>query len=181
MKRSTQCMALTLTASALALALALALATAGAVAQGYPVKPVTIVVPSVPGGANDTGARLAAPKLAELLGQPVVVDNRPAGAGQVGTNQVAQAAPDGYTLIVVFDSFATNPYLFRDVKYDPVRDFSPVTLMGRSAQVLVVHPGLGPRTVSELVQLARARGSALDWGTAGPGTSSRFKIGRAHV
>ena len=91
MKRSTQCMALTLTASALALALALALATAGAVAQGYPVKPVTIVVPSVPGGANDTGARLAAPKLAELLGQPVVVDNRPAGAGQVGTNQVAQA------------------------------------------------------------------------------------------
>ena len=161
---------------ALATALSLVIATFTASAQVYPVKPVTIVVASVAGGANDTGARLAAPKLAELLGQPVVVENRPAGAGIVGITQVAQSPPDGYTLIVVFDAFATNPHLFRDVKYDPVRDFAPIMLMGRSAQVLAVHPELGTRNLNDFVQLARTRGSALDWGTAGPATSSRFSM-----
>jgi tripartite-type tricarboxylate transporter receptor subunit TctC len=142
----------------------------------YPVKPIHIVVPSVPGGANDTGARLSAPSLAEILGQPVLVDNRPAGGGIVAMNQVAQSPPDGYTLIMAFDAFATNPYLFKDVKYDPVKDYAPVTLVGRSAQVLAVHPELAVRTLPEFVQLARARGAALDWGTAGPGTSSRFSL-----
>jgi tripartite-type tricarboxylate transporter receptor subunit TctC len=145
-------------------------------AQSYPAKPVHLIVPSVPGGANDTGARLAAPKLGELLGQPVVVENRAAGGGVVGMNLVAQAAPDGYTMIMVFDSFATNPYLFKDVKYDPVRDYAPITLVGRSAQALLVHPSLGVRTLNDFVQLARARASSLDWGTAGPGTSSRFSM-----
>jgi tripartite-type tricarboxylate transporter receptor subunit TctC len=147
-----------------------------AYAQSYPVKPVRIVVPSVPGGANDTGARLAAPKLGELLGQPVVVENRAQSGGVVGMNFVAQTVPDGYTMIVVFDSFATNPFLFRDVKYDPVKDFTPITLMGRSAQVLAVHPDLGVKTLPEFVKLARSQGERLNWGTAGPGTSSRFSM-----
>jgi tripartite-type tricarboxylate transporter receptor subunit TctC len=135
-----------------------------------------MIVPSVPGGANDTGARLAAPKLGELIGQPVVVENRAQGGGVVGMNHVAQAAPDGYTLIMVFDSFATNPYLFKDVKYDPVRDYAAVTLVGRSAQALAVHPSLGVRSLNDFLQLARTQGSKLDWGTAGPGTSSRFSM-----
>jgi tripartite-type tricarboxylate transporter receptor subunit TctC len=142
----------------------------------YPVRQVHMIVPSVPGGANDTGARLTAPGLAEALGQQVVVENRASGGGVVGMTQVALATPDGYTLIMVFDNFATNPFLFKDVKYHPVKDFAPVTLVGRSAQVLAVHPSLGVRTMAEFVQLARARGSALDWGTAGPGTSSRFSM-----
>jgi tripartite-type tricarboxylate transporter receptor subunit TctC len=158
-----------------AFALAFA-APVAAFAQSYPAKPVHMIVPSVPGGANDTGARLAAPKLGELLGQPVVVENRAQGGGVVGMNYVAGATPDGYTLICVFDSFATNPYLFRDVKYDPVRDFAPITLMGRSAQALAVHPDLKVRNMAEFMQLARAWGSKLDWGTAGPGTSSRFSM-----
>jgi tripartite-type tricarboxylate transporter receptor subunit TctC len=148
----------------------------GVLAQAYPAKTVRIIVPSVPGGANDTGARLAAPKLSEFLGQAVIVENRAASGGVVGMNHVAGSAPDGYTLIVVFDSFATNPYLFKDVKYDPVKDFAPVTLMGRSAQVLAVHPDLGVKTLNDFVQLARSRGSNLDWGTAGPATSSRFSM-----
>ncbi len=153
-----------------------ALASLPLPAQTYPAKPVHMVVPSVPGGANDTGARLTTPGLTEVLGQPVVVENRGAGGGVVGMNQVAQAAPDGYTLIMVFDSFATNPYLFKDVKYDPVKDYAPVMLVGRSAQALAVHPDLGVRTMADFVQLARAKGAALDWGTAGPGTSSRFSM-----
>ena len=149
---------------------------APALAQDYPAKPVHITVPSVPGGANDTGARLSAPRLSELLGQPVVVENRAQSGGVVGMNLVATMAPDGYNLIVVFDSFATNPYLFKDVRYDPVKDFSPITLMGRSAQVLAVHPSLGVKTLPDFVQLARKQGANLDWGTAGPGTSSRFSM-----
>ena len=142
----------------------------------FPVKPIRMIVASVPGGANDTGARLTAPGLAEVLGQPVVVENRAASGGLVGIVQVAQSAPDGYTLITVFDAFATNPHLFQDVKYDPVKDFAPVTLVGRSAQVLAVHPDLGVRTLPDFVQFARTRGTALDWGTAGPATSSRFSM-----
>lgn len=163
-------------ACALLFAVAVNTAALPASAQEYPTKPVHITVPSVPGGANDTGARLAQPRLAELLGQPVVVENRAQSGGVVGMNLVATMAPDGYNLIVVFDSFATNPYLFKDVKYDPVRDFSPITLIGRSAQVLAVHPSLGVRTLGDFVQLARKQGANLDWGTAGPGTSSRFSM-----
>ena len=147
-----------------------------AVAQTYPSKPVHMIVPSVAGGANDTGARLAAPRLGDLLGQPVIVDNRAAGGGVVGMNMVAQSAPDGYTLIMVFDSFATNPYLFKDVKYDPVKDYAPITLVGRSAQALAVHPSLGVKSLADFVQLAKTLGPKLDWGTAGPGTSSRFSM-----
>jgi tripartite-type tricarboxylate transporter receptor subunit TctC len=145
-------------------------------AQTYPSKPIRMVVPNTAGGATDVAARLTGPKLAELLGQPIVIENRVAAGGVVGTNQVAQAAPDGYTLIMVFDSFTTNPFLFNDVKYDPVKDFAPVSLVVRSPQVLVAHPDLKVRNLKEFLQLARAQGSALDFGTAGPGTSSRFSM-----
>lgn len=153
-----------------------ALFAAPLAAQSYPSHPIRLMVPNTAGGATDVAARLTGPKLAELLGQPVVIENRVAAGGVVATNQVAQAAPDGYTLIMVFDSFATNPYLFKDVKYDPVRDFAAVTLVVRSPQVLVVHPTLGVKSLRDFVALARSQGASLDFGTAGPGTSSRLSM-----
>ena len=145
-------------------------------AQPYPSHPIHLIVPNTAGGATDVAARLAAPKLAELLGQPVVVENRVGAGGVIATNQVAQAAPDGYTLIMVIDSFVTNPYLFKGVKYDAVRDFAPVTLVVRSPQVLVVHPDLGVKNLAEFVALARKEGTSLNFGTAGAGTSSRLSM-----
>jgi tripartite-type tricarboxylate transporter receptor subunit TctC len=160
---------------ALALALGAVLFAAPAAAD-YPGKPIRMVVPNTPGGATDVVARLTSPKLSELLGQPIVVENRVAAGGVLGTNQVAQSSPDGYTLIMVFDSFITNPHLFKDVKYDAVRDFAPISLVVRSAQVLVAHPGLGARNLNQFLQLAKSKGDALNFATAGPGTSSRFSM-----
>src|SRR5688572_22083041 len=106
-----------------AFAMCLFLAPVGA--QDYPAKPIRLVVPNTPGGALDVVARITQPRMQEALGQQLVIDYRVAAGGVVGTNQVAQAAPDGYTLLLVFDSFATNPYLYKNVQYDPVKDFQP--------------------------------------------------------
>ncbi len=158
------------------LAAAAAMAAASVAAQDFPAKPIRLIVPNTPGGATDVAARMVGPKLSELLGQPVVVENRVAAGGVVGTNQVAQSAADGYTLIMVFDSFATNPYLYKGVQYDPVRDFAPISLVAKSPQLLVVHPGLGVKSYKEFLQLAKSKGSALDFATAGAGTSSRLSL-----
>jgi tripartite-type tricarboxylate transporter receptor subunit TctC len=148
----------------------------GAAAQSFPSKPIRMIVPNAPGGATDVAARMVAPKLAEHFGQPVVVENR-AGAGAVtGTNYAAQAAPDGYTLVMVFDSFTMNPYLYRNVQYDPIRDFAPITLVVRNPQLLVVHPSVGVKTLQEFLQLVRSRGSAFNFATAGAGTSSGLSL-----
>ena len=145
-------------------------------AQDYPVKPIRLVIPNSPGGALDVAARLTQPRMMEILGQSISLDYRIAAGGVVGTNQVAQSAPDGYTLIMVFDSFVTNPFLFRDVQYDPVKDFAPVSQVVNGIQVLAAFPGAGARNFAEFMQLAKSRGTALDFGSAGPGTSSRFSI-----
>lgn len=145
-------------------------------AQDYPAKPIRLVVPNTPGGATDVAARLIGPKLSEIFGQPVVIENRVAAGGVIGTNAVAQSAADGYTLIMVFDSFTTNPFLFSGVQYDAVRDFAPIALVARSAQVLVVHPSVGVRTLKDFLQYARSKGSAMNFATAGAGTSSRFGL-----
>ena len=117
-----------------------------------------MIVPNAPGGATDVAARLVAPKLAEQLGQPVVVENRAGAAAVTGTNAAAQAAPDGYTLVMVFDSFTMNPYLFKNVQYDPIRDFAPITLVVRNAQLLVAHPSTGARTLHEFLQRGARQG-----------------------
>jgi len=145
-------------------------------AQDYPVKPIRLVIPNSPGGALDVAARLTQPRMTEILGQSIVLDHRIAAGGVVGTNQVAQSAPDGYTLIMVFDSFVTNPFLFKDVQYDPVRDFQPISQVVNGIQVMAAHPGAGVKNFAEFMQLAKSKGSALDFGSAGPGTSSRFSI-----
>jgi tripartite-type tricarboxylate transporter receptor subunit TctC len=145
-------------------------------APPYPSKRIVLVVPNTAGGAIDVAARLVAPKLAESLGQQIVVENRVAAGGVLATNQVAQAPSDGYTLLAVFDSFVTNPYLFNGVQYDAVKSFAPISLMIRTPQVLIVHPSLPVRTLKDFVALAKGQGPALTHATAGPGTSSRLSF-----
>ncbi len=145
-------------------------------AQEYPSRPIHLIVPNSPGGATDIAARLIAPALSERLRQPVVIENRVSAGGVTATNAVAQTAGDGHTLLMVFDSFTTNPWLFPNVHYDPQRDFAPITLIAYAAQVFVVHPSLGPRTVEEFVRLAHERKGALAAATAGAGTSSRLSL-----
>jgi tripartite-type tricarboxylate transporter receptor subunit TctC len=147
---------------------------AGAAAQPYPSKPVRIVIPASPGGASDLVGRLVATQLSEMLGQPFIVENRVTSGGIVGTQQVAESPPDGHTLLVTFDTFASNALLFKNLKWDPVRDFAPVMQLCRYPQVLLVHPSLGVRTVKEFVALARQRGPELNYASAGPASSSRL-------
>jgi len=143
-------------------------------AQAYPSKPVRIVVPASPGGGSDVVARIVAAPLGEALGHPFIVENRVTSGGIVGTQQVAEASPDGYTLLVTFDTFAVNPFLFHALKWDPVRDFAPVMQVCRFPQVLVVHPSLGVHTLPEFVALAKQKGAQLNYGSAGPASSSRL-------
>src|SRR5882672_9731983 len=143
-------------------------------AQNYPTRPVRVVVPASPGGGSDLTARIIAPALAAELGQPFVVENRVTSGGIVGTQQVAESAPDGHTLLVTFDTFATNPYLYKNLRWDPLRDFAAVMHVCRYPQVLVVHPSLGVKTVKDFVALARERGESLNYGSAGPASSSRL-------
>lgn len=141
-------------------------------ANGYPSRPVTLVVPFTPGGSNDALARTVGQKLGEYWKQPVIVDNRPGAGGNVGTKQAAKAAPDGHTLLVVANNFVTNPFLYPDGRagYDPVKEFVPVTQLGRVPFVLVVHPGLAAKSTQELIALAKAQPGKLSYGSAGVGT-----------
>jgi tripartite-type tricarboxylate transporter receptor subunit TctC len=143
-------------------------------AQEYPAKPVHVYVPASPGGASDIAARLVSPKLAEALGQPFVVENRVASGGIVGTAQLAKAPADGYAIMMTFDTFASNPHLYRDLPYDVVKDFAPIMLVVRYPQILVVHPSLGVKTVPEFVAYAKANGATMNYGSAGPASSSRL-------
>ena len=145
-----------------------------ATAQTYPSKTVRLVVPASPGGASDIAARLVAPVLAETLGQPFIVENRVTSGGFIATQQVAESPPDGHTLLVTFDTFASNNTLFRNLKWDPVRDFAPVMQLCRYPQVLLVHPSVGVRTVQEFVALAKQRGAQLNYASASPASSSRL-------
>jgi len=143
-------------------------------AQPYPSKPVRIVVPASPGGASDLVARLVAAQLSETLGQPFIVENRVTSGGIVGTQQVAESPPDGHTLLATFDTFASNALLFKNLKWDPLRDFAPVMQLCRYPQVLLVHPSLGVHNVKDFVALAKQRGAQLNYASAGPASSSRL-------
>ena len=143
-------------------------------AQPYPTKPVRIVVPASPGGASDLVARLVAAQLSETLAQPFIVENRVTSGGIVGTQQVAESPPDGHTLLVTFDTFASNALLFKNLKWDPIRDFAPVMQLCRYPQVLLVHPSLGVHSVKDFVALAKQRGAQLNYASAGPASSSRL-------
>ena len=163
--------------SALVLALPLALAAAAwaapVAAQAFPSRPVRWIVPYAPGGNTDMIARVVGARLAEGLGQPVLVENRPGAATLLGSEFVAKSAPDGYTILLATSTtLAINPHLYRKLPYDPLRDFTPVALIARTPMVLVVHPSLPVKSIRELVALARARPGQLAYGSAGTGSPS---------
>jgi len=145
-----------------------------AMGDDYPSKPVRIYVPASPGGASDIAARLVSPKLTEALGQPFVVENRVTSGGVVGTAQLAKSAPDGYAIMMTFDTFASNPHMYKDLPYDIIKDFAPIMQLTRYPQILVVHPSLKVSTVPEFVAYAKANGAKLNYGSAGPASSSRL-------
>jgi len=146
-------------------------ATGFVTAQDYPTRPIRLVVPFAPGGGTDLLARTLAQKLNEAWGQTVVVDNRSGGTGAVGSVLVAQAAPDGYTLLLVTSStHAISPNFFRKPPYDPVKDFAPVALIANAPEILVVHPSIPATSIKELVALAKARPDTLNYASAGTGT-----------
>ena len=134
------------------------------------------MVPAAPGGVTDIAARVLTPRLTEALGQAIVVDNRAGAGGIIGTDIVAKAAPDGHTLITAFDSFVSNPFVFKKVPYDPLQDFAPVTLLIRGPQIFVATPKLGVKSFNEFVALAKARPGSIRYATAGPATSSRLSV-----
>ena len=145
-------------------------------AQSYPNKPVRLISGSEPGGPVDTLARELAPPIAEGLGQPVLVENRTGAGGSIGADYVAKAAPDGYTLLLASPAaISIGPYLNPNIRYDPVKDFAPISNIGVSYFLLVVHPGSVPAmTVKEFVEFARARPGQLSFGSAGNGTVTQL-------
>ena len=152
---------------------ALFAAPVAAMAQAYPNRPITLVVPQPPGGSNDIMARAVADKLGASLGQQVVVENRAAGgSGTVATRQVAHgASPDGYTILLGYTStLATGPSLFRNAGYDPRKDFAPIGLIASAPALLLVHPSLPVRDVKELIALMKSSSEPFQVGTPGTGT-----------
>ena len=140
-----------------AVAMLFALDALPSIAQPYPARPITLVVPLPPGGSNDIMARAVADKLGASLGQQVVIENRAAGgSGTVGTRQAAKSAPDGYTLLLGYTStLATGPSMHHDVGYDARKDFAPIGLIASAPSLLLIHPSLGGRTVTDLIGVMR--------------------------
>jgi tripartite-type tricarboxylate transporter receptor subunit TctC len=142
------------------------------VAQGYPQKPIRLVVPYPAGGATDFFARLVFPKVGDALGQPVVVENRPGAGTAIGASEVARSAPDGYTILLGdAGTYAFNPSLYKKLSYDPAKDFAPISLTGRFALILAVNPSLlSASSVKEFVDAAKRAPGKIDYGAPGPGS-----------
>ena len=146
-------------------------------AQTYPAKPVRVIAPFPAGGGTDLFARSLAQKLSGMWGQQVVVDNRAGAGGMIGSEMVARAAPDGYTLLITSSStLSISPQLMRAPPYDPLRDFAPVALIATAPNVLVVHPSVPAKSVKELIALAKARPGAINFGSNGSGTLSHLTV-----
>src|SRR5262249_22614636 len=141
--------------AALGAVLAALCAATSAAAQTFPTHPLRLIVPFAAGGSNDVMARLIAPHLEQALGQPVIVDNRPAAAGQVGTEAVAKAPPDGHTLLLVASSHTVTPALNPKLPYNTEKDFAPISLINTNAMVFLVNPGVAANTLTEFVALAK--------------------------
>ena len=140
-------------------------------AQEYPSRPVRIIVPSVAGGGTDSSTRIVVSKLGDTLGQRIVVDNRPGAGSIIGTEMVARAAPDGYTLLAAISSMTIQPSMQKNLPFDPVKDFAPVSVFVRLPNVLVGHPSLQPKNVRELITFAKARPGKLEFASAGTGSN----------
>lgn len=149
---------------------------AGATAQDYPNRPVRLIVPQPPGGPSDIVARLVAQRLSERLGQPFVVENRPGAGSNIGTEMVARAPRDGYTIGLATVQHIVNPFLFASLPFDAVRDFAPITLISKAHIVLVVNPDTPAQNLRELIALARARPGSISWASAGNGSTSHLAV-----
>ncbi len=159
---------------ALAMA-ALVLAFAGeAFAQSWPNKTIHIIVPFPAGGSADTLARLLGQKVSDHVGQPIIVENKPGAGGNLGTDFVAHAAPDGYTFLMTPSSFASQPSLYGNLKWDPERDFAPVSLIATTPNILVVNPNVPAHSVKELIALAKSEPGKLSYGSGGVGATNHL-------
>ena len=144
------------------------------VAQTFPSRPIRIIVPSTAGGAADLLARLLAQHMATSLGQPVIVDNRPGAGNIIGTDAVAKASPDGHTLLLAINNHAINASLYKKLPYDPIKDFAAVSLLASTPHMLLVHPSLGIKSVTDFIALARAQPGKLNYASAGNGSASHL-------
>jgi tripartite-type tricarboxylate transporter receptor subunit TctC len=157
-----------------ALLLAPAIAVAQSPAARYPDKPIKIIVPFAPGGSTDVFARVIGQKMTESWGQPVIVETKPGASTMIGTGAAAKADPDGYTLIIVVSNHVTNPALNPSMPYDAIKDFEPVSLLGRAPIVIYTHPSFAPTNIKELVALAKAKPGALNFSSAGPASMTHL-------
>ncbi len=144
-----------------------------AYAQGaYPNKPIRLIVPFTPGGVTDTSARLIADQMSKRLGQQIIVENKPGASGNIGTSQVAQSEPDGYTLLLGFDgTMVINPHVFASVPFDAVKDFAPIGKIGDADLVIVAHPSVKASNIKELIALSKSEPNGLNYGTSGLGST----------
>ena len=145
--------------------------------QDYPNKPIRLIVPFPPGGITDGSARVIADRLGARLGQQLVVENRGGAQGNIGTQSVARAAPDGYTLLLGVDStLVVNPHLFAKIPFDPIRDFAPISKLGDINLILVAHPSFAPSNLAELVELDKQKPGTIPYGTAGIGSNGHMLV-----
>jgi len=154
--------------------LLMAVTAAPVVAQGYPDRPIRLVVPYAPGGGTDLTSRLIALRLTERFKQQVIVDNRAGGASNIGAEIVARSAPDGYTLMMAGISFSINVSIFPKLNYDPIRDFDPVSLVATVPLIVVVHPSVPVANIKELIALAKAKPGTLNYASGGAGTANHI-------
>jgi tripartite-type tricarboxylate transporter receptor subunit TctC len=144
-------------------------------AQTFPTRPITLVIPFAPGGSTSIVGRGVADKMGELLGEKVVVENRPGAGGTVGTKAVAKSEPDGYTIMLGYTgTLAIGPSLYKNPGYDPRKDFAPIGMIGNAPNSLVVHPSFAVKTVAELIAYAKANPGKVNFGSAGTGTVSHI-------
>ena len=156
---------------------ALAAAALAAAAQGYPAKPVKLVVAVAAGGVIDTLARIFAPRLSTAWGQQVIVENRPGAASMIATEYVAKSAPDGYTLLVSSEGpFVINPHIYAKLPYDPIRDFAPITILSTVTPVIAVYNSVPVKSVPELISYAKSHPGTLSYGSMGSGTYSHIAM-----
>ena len=145
-----------------------------AAAQDYPSRPIRMIVPYGTGGVTDITSRIVAPRMADILGQSIVIENRAGGASMLGTDAVAKSRPDGYTVLLTSTALAANHILFKKIPYDPVKDLLSVSLLATVPTVLVVHPGVQANSVKDLVDLVKAKPGSINYGSAGNGSGNHL-------
>ena len=143
-------------------------------AQPFPNKPIRIIVPFGPGGFTDVAARILQKELAPAIGQPVIIENRPGAGSTIGTDAVAKATPDGYTLVMISTAHVISPHLYKQMPYDPIKDFAPVMRLAEGPYVLVVHPSLPARDVKEFIALAKSKPGEIDYASSGNGSAQHL-------